>query len=38
VAKKASGEHDTWLPWLRALPFVISEESKHIALLKEMGM
>jgi len=36
--KKACSEHDTWLPWLRALPFVVSEGSKYMALLKEMGM
>jgi adenylate cyclase len=36
--KKACGEHDTWLPWLRALPFIVSEGSNYMALLKEMGM
>jgi tetratricopeptide (TPR) repeat protein len=36
--KKACSEHDTWLPWLRALPFVISKGSKYMALLKERGL
>ena len=36
--KKACNEHDSFLVWFRAHPFLIPEGSKYMALLKEMGL
>jgi len=36
--KKACIERDSLLPWFRAHPFLIPEESKYMSLVKEMGM
>jgi hypothetical protein len=36
--KKACSEHDTYIPWFRAHPYLIPEGSKYIALLKDMGL
>ena len=36
--KKACDEHDSFLVWFRAHPFLIPERSKYMALLKERGL
>jgi TolB-like protein/Tfp pilus assembly protein PilF len=36
--KRACNEHDTFLPWFRAHPFLIPEGSSYMKLVKEMGL
>jgi hypothetical protein len=36
--KKACDEHDSFLVWFRAQPFLIPPGSKYMALVKEMGL
>jgi adenylate cyclase len=36
--KKACGEHDTFLPWLKDNPVYFPEGSKYLALIREMGL